>query len=193
MVRFFALFLGLIALTACTNVNDLDDLPTDMGRFALGHNVVVAPNMVKGPASREASEDEWIESLTAAIDERFGRYEGDKLYHLGVSIEGYVLAVGGIPIVASPKSALIINVTVWDDALGKKLNEKAEQLTVLESFSGETILGSGVTQSREQQMRALSRNAAKVIQNWMLRHPEWFEIGTTPDAAEPEVEAATDE
>lgn len=90
-------------------------------------------NIVKGPASRDASDEEWIETLDAAIEERFRRYQGDNFYHLGISIEGYVLAQPGIPLVFSPKSVLIVNVTVFEDATGQKLNEEAEQLTALEA------------------------------------------------------------
>ena len=168
MSRILILFALMFGLTACTNSNDLDKAPVDLGTFQLGHNVVVAPKMVKGPVSREASKEEWIASLHGAIAERFDRYEGDKLFHFGVSVEGYVLAQPGIPIVASPKSVLIINLTVWDDAKGKKLNEKPEQITVLETFSGDTLVGSGLTQSKEQQMLNLSRNAAKMIQDYLV-------------------------
>lgn len=177
MTRWIALVLALVTLSACTNPDDLDRAPVDLGDFALGHNVVVAPNLTKGPASREASKEEWIASMKQAVDERFSRYDGARLYHLGISIEGYVLAVPGVPVVASPKSALILNATLWDDARGVKLNEKPEQITVIESISGETILGSGLTQSKEVQMTNLSRNAAKLIQNWLVREKfkqGWF-------------------
>ncbi|HAW46959.1 MAG TPA: hypothetical protein DCX34_06930, partial [Roseovarius sp.] len=107
MRRFMAL-LGLLAVAACTNANDLDSEPAYLGNFRLGHNVVVAPNLTKGPASRAASQEEWIDAMTRAINERFTRHEGSKLYHLGVSVEGYVLAIPGVPVVASPKSALIL-------------------------------------------------------------------------------------
>ncbi len=177
MHRLIAVFALLTTLAACTNPNDLDEAPTPLGDFKLAHNVVVTPNITKGPASRDASDAEWIAAMTKAVDERFARYDGDKLYHIGVSIEGYVLAVPGVPIVASPKSALILNVTVWDDAAGKKLNDKPEQITVIESFSGETWLGSGLTQSKQEQITNLSRNAAKLIQNWLIREKyqkNWF-------------------
>ncbi|MEX1235631.1 MAG: hypothetical protein WEB56_11670 [Roseovarius sp.] len=183
MFRIIALFCFAFFVAACTNPNDLDKAPEPLGDFALGHNVVVAPNLTKGPVSRDASKEEWIASMKSAVDERFSRYDGDKLYHLGVSIEGYVLAMPGVPLVASPKSALIINVTAWDDAAGKKLNEEPEQITVIESISGETVLGSGLTQTKEVQMRNLSRNAAKLIQNWLVRQKyqeDWFG-GTAAD------------
>ncbi|QGX99320.1 hypothetical protein EI983_14020 [Roseovarius faecimaris] len=177
MTRLLALFATLCLLAACTNPNDLDQAPVDLGDFRLGHNVAVAPNITKGPASREASAEEWIAAMQAAIDERFGRYEGDKLYHFGISIEGYVLAVPGVPVVASPKSALIIRVTLWDDAAQAKLNEEPEQVTIIESFSADTWIGSGLTQSKEKQMENLTRNAAKLIENWMVRQRAkqgWF-------------------
>ncbi|MBR9653157.1 hypothetical protein [Thalassovita aquimarina] len=177
MLSRFAALIALVFVTACTNANDLDEAPVGLGDFRLGHDIVVAPNAVKGPLSREASAEEWQAALTAAIGERFGRYEGDRLYHFATSVEGYVLAQPGIPVVASPKSVLIINFTVWDDAKGVKLNETPEQLTVLETLSGATVLGSGLTQSKEVQMRNLSRNTAKVIQNFLVKKHEeegWF-------------------
>ncbi len=187
ILRLFAFLAVLAALSACTNANDLDEGPVDLGNFSLGHNIVVAPKMVKGPVSREASKEEWIASLTSAVDERFGRYEGEKLYHFGVSVEGYVLAAPGIPVVLSPKSVLIINLTVWDDSANAKLNTEVEQITVLESLSGETIIGSGLTQSKEVQMQNLSRNAAKLIENYLTRQNRkegWFK-GASDDAATP--------
>jgi len=166
------LILGL--LSACGGDGDLADPPKLMGDFRLGYNIVVARNPTVGPLSRKATEAEWQEVLTGEIDRRFGSYEGDKLYHLGISVDGYVLAAPGIPVVASPKSVLIFTANVWDDAKGVKLNEEAEQITVLEGLSGETIVGSGLTQSREEQMKNLSINAARAVQTWLLKHPEWF-------------------
>ena len=197
MHRILALLAAALLLAACTNPNDLNEAPVDLGDFRLGHNVVVASKMTRGPLSREASEDEWKEAMTGAIDERFGRYQGDKLYHLGVSVEGYVLAQPGIPLVASPNSVLILLVTVWDDAAGSKLNTPPEQITIMETISGNTILGSGLTQSKEVQMRNLSRNAAKQIETFMVRRRAsegWF--GAAPmvpvavDAAQATEDAA---
>lgn len=190
MFRLLALLAALALIAACTNPNDLDEPPADLGGFRLGHNVVVASKMTKGPVSREASEEEWKEALTSAIDDRFGRYEGDRLYHLGVSVEGYVLAQPGIPIVGSPNSVLIVLVTVWDDAAGGKLNETPEQITIMETISGSTLIGSGLTQSKAVQMRNLSRNAAKRIETFLVRKQEeegWFppmqDAGESADAA----------
>lgn len=178
-----------VALTACTNVSDLDEEPAYLGNFHLGHNVVVAPNLTKGPASRDASKEEWIEAMQLAIDERFGRYEGTRLYHLGISVEGYVLAIPGIPLVAAPKSALIIKVTAWDDEKESKLNETPETITIVESISGSTLISSGLTQSKEKQMKNLTQNASKLIQNWLVRQNNelgWFEDDGVPAKEKPQ-------
>ena len=177
MFRRAAMLLGFFVLTACAGSDDLDQAPVPLGDFALGHNIVIAPNLVKGPVSREADKEQFTTIMKEAIAERFGRYEGEKLYHFGISLEGYVLAQPGIPVVASPKSILILKFTIWDDAAGKKLNEEPEQITVIESFGGHTLLGSGYTQSPEQQMQGLARNAAKQIERYLARRKHqdgWF-------------------
>ena len=51
---------------------------------------------------------------------------------------------------------LIFKLTVWDDAAGKKLNDEPEQITVLENLDGDTIVGSGLTKSAEEQLQSLS-------------------------------------
>ena len=180
----FALTLATI-VAACAPAIDTTKPPEDLGNFRLGHNIVVARNPQLGPLSRRVTEAQWQEALTSAIADRFGRYDGSKLYHLGISVDGYVLAPPGIPIVASPKSVLIFTVTAWDDAKGVKLNEKAMQLTVLENLSEDTFVGSSLTQTAEQQMTNLSFTAARAVQKWLLGNPEWFadEPGaTTPPA-----------
>ncbi len=189
MMRLAVTGLLLAALAACSvdGTKDLNEAPVPLGQFNLGHNIVVAPKAVKGPLSRDASEEELTEALTKAISDRFDRYEGESLYHFGVSVEGYVLAAPGIPLVYSPKSVMIINVTVWDDAAGVKLNEKPEQLTVFESLSGETVVSSGLTQSKEQQLENLTVNAAKQIELFLVRQKReagWFKEEAAPEVTE---------
>ena len=198
MFRFFIILLAAAFLTACENIDDISGKPAPIGEFALGHNVVVAPNLVMGPASREASDEDWIASVTKAIGDRFSRYEGEQLYHFGVSLEGYVLAQPGIPILLSPKSALILKLTVWDDAAGVKLNEEPEQITVLENLDGDSVIGSGLTKTADEQMLALSENAAKLIQRWITRQhrqEKWFKQrgDATPEIAEETPEETSEE
>ncbi|MEM9581117.1 MAG: hypothetical protein AAF891_10555 [Pseudomonadota bacterium] len=188
MNRFFAALVALVVVAGCENIDDLSVKPKPIGEFALGHNIVVAPNIVMGPASREASGEDWINSVTKAIGDRFERYDGNQLYHFGISLEGYVLAQPGLPVVLSPKSVLILKLTVWDDAAGEKLNAEPEQITVLETLDGDTIVGSGLTKTAEEQMETLSVNAAKLIQRYITRQHaqnQWFK-------RRPETQAALD-
>jgi hypothetical protein len=188
LTRFAPLAL-VAALTGCGAAPDplTDELP-NMGNFRLGHNIVVAENMQQIPPSREATAEEWVTILTSEIDRRFGAYEGDRLYHIGIAIDGYALAPPGVPLVLNPRSVLVLSVNVWDDAAGVKLHEEPEQILVLEGASAETaVIGSGMARTREEQMEVLARNAARQIQRWMLENPDWFSID--PDA--PPFQAAT--
>jgi hypothetical protein len=171
-------------LSACASGRNLGEERTELGDFLLGHVVVVADNAVMGPASRRAEPEEWNRVLSAEITRRFGRYQGDTLYHVAVAVQGYVLAIPGIPLVAAPKSALIVGVTIWDDAAQKKLNDTPHRITVLESLSGETVISSGLTQTAEQQMQNLSENAVAAIERWMAQQEGWF--APRPATAEPD-------
>lgn len=190
MIRRTVLLLSLLVQVACTYESDLQDPPVDLGNFRLGHNVVVAPLAETSSAvSREATEEELTTALKEAIAARFDRYEGEKLYHLGVSVEGYILARAGVPVVAAPKSALIIRVTVWDDAQGKKLNVPPQQMTILENLDGESLIGTGWTQTADKQLEGLARNAAKAIENFLVDENAdngWFQDSGTvnPQAAD---------
>ena len=166
---------GLLALcltftlAACDPRRDLEEAPVDLGNFKLGHNIVVTPNLQSLPGSRTATEEEWKTAMTKAIDDRFGRYSGENIYHFGISVDAYNLAAIDVPGIPTPKSALGINVTVWDNAKGEKLNEKAKTITVLGVFSG-----TGIQPKKQVQLDNLAALAAKSIENWLLENPEWF-------------------
>ena len=85
----FAPLLAVLLLTAACTAPSADDPLADLGAFRLGHNVVIASKAKAGPGSRTATADEWVQVLRNAVARRFGRYEGDQLYHLGISVEGY--------------------------------------------------------------------------------------------------------
>ncbi|MFZ1470150.1 MAG: hypothetical protein WAT09_14400 [Paracoccaceae bacterium] len=164
---------ALFVLAACAN-NDLTEPPVPLGEFALGLNVAVAENIQKVPISRPATGAEWEGEIKKAVADRFGRYDGTKLYNIGISVDAFALAPPGIPVVAAPKSILVVTANIWDDAAGKKLNPEGKQITVFESLSGETVIGTGLTRTKKQQMEALSYNAVKRVEDWLLENPEWF-------------------
>ena len=167
--------LSLVGLAACASMTEeLATTPTPIGEFRHGYNIVVAVDPQKGSFSREASSEEWVEVMKQAVGDRLGRYEGGAYYHTAVAVQGYVLAQPGIPIVASPKSVLIFNVTFYEDATQTKLNEEPIQLTVFEPGGAGTLFGSDYTKSREEQMEGLAFNAAKAIERLMRQNGDWF-------------------
>ncbi|WP_179209245.1 hypothetical protein [Haematobacter genomosp. 1] len=183
----------LLLLAACGGIGERrvvqSELPP-MGEFRLGYNIVVAKNAQKVPISREVTTEQLETALRDAVQERFGSYEGRKLYHIAINVDAYALGPPGVPVVASPKSVLVISANVWDDIRRKKINTEPKQLTIWENLTGATFVGSGLTQNAESQLRNLARNAAKEVQDWMLEHPEWFELTPEDEVAMEEARAA---
>ena len=169
--------LGLLSACGVPDPSTQEAVP--MGNFALGTNAVVAVDPQKGPLSRNVDVDEFKAILEDEMQLRFGRYEGDRVFHMGTAIEGYVVAAPGIPLVLAPKSILIARFTLYADEVGPdgkpiKLNPETKLITVFESLASGPFIGSGYTQTPQEQMRNLSRNAAAAIQRYMLENPEWF-------------------
>ncbi|WP_158964824.1 hypothetical protein [Chachezhania sediminis] len=164
-----AALVAAVTLVACTADVPLQQQPkVDLGNFKLGHVIVISSKMKKGPVSRDATEEEWNAAVRKAVQDQLGRYQGDQYYNFGISVEGYALAPGGIPVIYNPKSLLILRVTVWDDARRVKLNETVHQLSVFEdTTSGSFWKGSGHARTKAQQMAGLSANAAEKIEDWL--------------------------
>ncbi|WP_237684976.1 hypothetical protein [Szabonella alba] len=179
-----ALAMSLTLLGACAR-NETVEPPVELGDFKLGFAVVVADGVQKVPISRDADPEDWKRVLKESLDARLKRYEGGKFYNLGVSVDAYALAPPGIPLVVSPKSALVVSVTVWDDAAQAKLNAEPEQFTIFEGLDGETLMGSGLTRTADEQMAALSFNAARRIERYLADNPQWFGLPPKPGRAAP--------
>lgn len=164
---------GLMA--ACTPF-DPDNLPP-LGDFRLGHNVVLAKDVQKGPFSRDATPEELTTALADAVERRLVGYDGDGLYHLGISIGGYVLAQTGVPVVYTPKSVMIFEVTVFDNDTGERLNEEPFRITAFEGLENTSIVGSGLVRTKEEQLANLANDGARQLHQWLIEHSDWF----TPD------------
>lgn len=173
-MRRIALLMSLLG--ACASSAGLDDPPADLGDFVLGHNITVTDKMQMVPISRAATGAEWEAAMEKAVADRFGRYDGSRVYNIGIAIDGYALAPPGIPVVAAPKSVLVITANIWDDARQAKLNTEGKQLAVFENLDGENLIGTGLTRTREEQMAALAHNAAGAVETWLLEHPDWFAV-----------------
>lgn len=181
-----AILAAALLLGACAAPRQpIGAFPARLGAMQLGHVVVVADNATKSPISRDASAEDWSNALQTAFRDRFARNEGTKYYHFGLHVDGYALAPPGIPIVATPRSVLIVSATLWDDEKGGKVNDVPKQFTVFESLSGATAVGSGLFKTREQQLEALAFNAALEVEKWLLENPQWFpEVTGAPAAAD---------
>ncbi|WP_109468538.1 hypothetical protein [Albibacillus kandeliae] len=200
MIRLISLLSALVLFAGCAAAPDPDAPLADLGVFRLGYNVVLADKARKGPVSRDATPEEWVAVLKPVVAKRFGRYQGNQLYHLGISVEGYALAPKGVPVLYNPKSALILNVTVFDDAAQQKLNPSPKQFTIYETTTQESFfLGSGRERTREEQMQGLARNAVHEIEAWMAEQRQaegWFEprAGAATEAVvdHPEMQAVSE-
>lgn len=186
MRRFLVVLTMLLALAACgSSTRDLQEPTEPIGNFKVGHIGVVAPNLQKLLVSRDATNEEWIEAVTQALDTRFRRFSGDKYYHIGVSVEAYSLPPPIIP----GKSAVAMNVTIWDDAAQAKMNPEPKQIQVIKVFE------SRISKNREQQLQGLAEEAARLIEVWLREMQEsdgWFvppADGAVQDTAE--TQAAT--
>lgn len=183
MLRRSLTILALLALAACSLPADPEnEPPVDMGNFRLGHAVVVVDNPEIGPFSRKATDEELKAGLEKALHDRFDRYQGDKFYHIGVKLDLYALALPGLPLIASPKSAFVVTITFWDDASQSLLGEAGGKgLSVFEGTSKETFISSGLTRNKARQIEVMSANTAKAIQDYILDHPEWIGLPPKPE------------
>jgi hypothetical protein len=171
MFRSFAALLAAVCVAGCSSNATKDlELPVEaMGHFRLGHAEVVAPSLQKLLVSRDATEEEWVETVDLAFEKRFRRFEGDQFYHIGVSVEAYSLP----PPVMLGKSALAAHVTLWRDSTQSKMNEEPKLFHVIQVF--ETRLGL----SREEQMQHLAERLANDVEVWLREQMEtqdWFAI-----------------
>ena len=165
----------LLLLAACSSpTQDFQTKLVPIGNFRLGQIVPRADaELTKGPVSRTARSEEWVAAVNDAFKDRFSRFDGGSYYHLGITVNGYILAKPGIPLVAAPKSVLIFSVIVIEDHTGKVLTEKPHQITVLEQLGSYSLIGSGYTRSREQQLTDLATQAAFTTETWLRGQP-WF-------------------
>ena len=192
MLRILTLITGLALMGACTQTQVYED-PESLGEFKLRVNYAFAEKAVQGPVSRDATPDEWTKAIQNAVDIRLGRYEGSQEYDIGISLEGYMLAPPGIPVIYNPKSTAIVLVNVYD-VEKKEFLAKGKQFQVLEDTTGESALtGSGNARTREEQMNGLALKVVDRVEEWLAEEHKddgWFD--KRPSLIQPlETEAVT--
>ncbi|MEO9650504.1 MAG: hypothetical protein ABJ360_24350 [Roseobacter sp.] len=177
MIRRAFLLAATIALAGCAQTL-VDEAPESLGEFKLRVNYAFAEKAVQGPVSRDATPDEWTASIQTGIDSRLARYSGSQEYDIGISLEGFMLAPPGIPILFAPRSTAIVLVNVYDVEQEKFL-AKAHKIQVLEDTTGESAaVGSGYVRTKEEQMAGLSLNVADKVEEWLAKEhlsQGWFD------------------
>lgn len=180
MLRILTLITGLALVAACTQTQVYEE-PEELGEFKLRVNYAFADKAVQGPVSRDATPQEWTDAIQNAVDIRLGRYQGAQEYDLGISLEGYMLAPPGIPVIYNPKSTAIVLVNVYD-VNKKEFLAKGKQFQVLEdTTSGSAFKGSGNERTKEEQMSGLALKVADRVEEWLAEEHKdngWFDQRT---------------
>ena len=185
MLRILTLITGLALMGACTQTQVYEE-PESLGEFNLRVNYAFAEKARQGPVSRDATPKEWESAIQNAVDIRLGRYEGAQEYDIGISLEGYMLAPPGIPVIYNPKSTAIVLVNVYD-VKKKEFLAKGKQFQVLEDTTGGSAFkGSGHERTKEEQMSGLALKIADRVEEWLAEEHEengWFD--KRPDLIQP--------
>ncbi|EPX76916.1 hypothetical protein [Litoreibacter arenae] len=164
----------VLLLSACAVPDPDTEEQVPLGDFRLDLNVAVTDQAKKMGVSRTATAAEWEKVLEAAIDKRFRRYEGEKLYHISYSLDGYILATKGGRLALAPRSAMSMTVHIWDSATKTRLEDRSKQMIILEQLDGETFVGSGFFNDKEQQMENLAAQFAKAVERWLVANGDLF-------------------
>ena len=168
---------AFLLFTGCS----ISDYPSDITpvqqieNFKLGHLVVKAENTQKGFFSRNASEEILESTLKKKLLNSLSKQNGSHFFHISVVVSGYVLAKPGLPIILSPKSVLILDVFIFDDESEQKVFNKPKRFSIFESLNGNTIIGSGLTLTAEEQLDNLTTIATYKISQWLVSNKDVFE------------------
>jgi len=175
-----------MVVTACTAELDEATRAAPIGEFKLDRLVVVVDEPIRGPVSRRSEDDAIREAVRSAVETRLRRFRGAGSYSIGIKVQGYVLAPPGIPVLLAPRSQLFLSVLAYD-ATPARINPEPLRLVVNERAGLDTMIGSGYTQSAEEQLEELAQNAAIEIERWLRDNAEWF-AGDSAQASDPATE-----
>ena len=86
-----------------------------------------------------------------------------------------------IPLVFSPHTALGFRLSVWDAQTMTRFDLKPEKLLLLENANRRTLFGSGLRQTREEQIVSITQSVAQQIDTWLIAQDTtkgWFDSNT---------------
>jgi len=189
MFRILALLASMVLLAACEETQ-LNEAKEDLGDFNMRVSFVYTDKALQWPLSRAAETSEWNEPIERALEARLGRYTGSGKYDVAITLEGFLLATGGIPVLVNPKSAAVVNVFVYDVST-KTYLLKEHQMKIFEDTTGESaIIGSGYSRTKAEQIDGLALKIVDGLEEYMAeQHAEngWFNDGESPEpVADPE-------
>lgn len=176
MLRWIMMFATCGLLAACGETQ-LNEAKEDLGEFSARVTFVYTDKALIWPTSRAATGAEWQVPLQQALDTRLRRYEGSQEYDVSISLEGFVLAPPGIPILFAPKSLAVVYAYVYDVEKEEFLVRK-HRMEIFESTTGESALvGSGHARTKEEQIDGLSLNIVDALEEYMAEQHAaegWF-------------------
>ena len=178
---------AILVAAGCTTDLSPEVARQPIGDFRLEHLVVVVDDPFSPAVSRKTTDAALKAAVEEAVGARLGRFTGAGSYSIGIKVSGYVLAPRALPILFAPPSQLYLNVLAYD-ATPERLNAEPRQLIVNERAGGDTVIGSGYTQSAEEQLAELADNAAIEIEKWLRENADWF----VPGPAAPAPDAGAD-
>ncbi|WP_415221046.1 hypothetical protein [Pseudophaeobacter arcticus] len=200
MFRILALLASMVLLAACEETQ-LNEAKEDLGDFNMRVSFVYTDKALQWPLSRAAEPSEWNEPIERALEARLGRYTGTGKYDVAITLEGFLLATGGIPVLVNPKSAAVVNVFVYD-VTTKTYLLKEHQMKIFEDTTGESaIIGSGYSRTKAEQIDGLALKIVDGLEEYMAKQrveKGWFggddtaEVSTSTAVAPKPVEPASD-
>ena len=200
MFRILALLASMVLLAACEETQ-LNEAKEDLGDFNMRVSFVYTDKALQWPLSRAAEPSEWNEPIERALEARLGRYSGSGKYDVAITLEGFLLATGGIPVLVNPKSAAVVNVFVYD-VTTKTYLLKEHQMKIFEDTTGESaIIGSGYSRTKTEQIDGLALKIVDGLEEYMAKQrveKGWFggdsaaEENTDSVAVPDQVEATPD-
>lgn len=157
--------------------------PASMARLAqanirFNHISIVATDMVKNAYSDDVSPEDMTTQLRRAITSKLSELQGDRVYNIGIKVTGYMLANPSVLTVSSPKSVLMLSVSVWNDSPDNKLMLPPSTVIAVDGLYGSALSIAKSQGSKDQRLAALTGRAGVEIAQYLARNAQSLEAST---------------